>query len=162
GAGDVALVGGRADDRVAAGAEPALAGVGLRAGVAVVAGGTIGLGRVRARARGGSAGAGGVGLIGGGAGDGGAARAHAPLAGVGLGAAIAVAAGRAVGLGRVRAGAASGITGAGDMTLIGGRANDGVAAGEAPLWQVSVCVQASPSSQDAVFGVCTQPVTGSQ
>src|SRR5438034_11243571 len=31
-----------------------------------------------------------------------------------------------------------------------------------PLWQVSVCVQASPSSQDAVFGVCTQPVAGSQ
>src|SRR5438034_4231875 len=33
---------------------------------------------------------------------------------------------------------------------------------QAALWQVSVCVQASPSSQDAVFGVCTQPVVGSQ
>src|SRR5438128_6343968 len=33
---------------------------------------------------------------------------------------------------------------------------------QTPLWQVSVCVQASPSSQDAVFGVCTQPVAGSQ
>src|SRR5438046_9311713 len=38
GAGGVALIGGRANDGVAAGAHPALAGVGLRAGIAVVAG----------------------------------------------------------------------------------------------------------------------------
>src|SRR5207244_11711341 len=43
GAGDVALVGGGADDGVAADARAALAGVGLRAGVAVVAGGAVGL-----------------------------------------------------------------------------------------------------------------------
>src|SRR5438067_1206085 len=77
-------------------------------------------------------GAGGVALIGGGGDDGVGGRAHGALAGVGLGAASAVVAGRAVGLGRVRACAASGITGAGDMTLIGGRANDGVAAGADP------------------------------
>src|SRR5439155_6244759 len=44
GAGCVALVGGRARDGVAAGADPALAGVGLGAGVAVVAGsGVVGV-----------------------------------------------------------------------------------------------------------------------
>src|SRR5438132_294417 len=31
-----------------------------------------------------------------------------------------------------------------------------------PAWQVSVCVQALPSPQGAVFGVLTQPVAGSQ
>src|SRR5205814_772362 len=132
GAGDVALVGGGADDRVGARAGAALAGVGLGAGVAVVAGRAVARGRAGARAGGGVAGAGDVALIGGRADDGVGARARAALAGVGLGAGVAVAAGRAVGVGRVRACAASGITGAGDMTLIGGRANDGVAAGADP------------------------------
>src|SRR5207247_2371112 len=124
----VALVGGRADDGVAAAAEPALAGVGLRAGVTVVARGTIGLGRIRARARGGIAGAGGVALIGGGADDGVGARAHAALAGVGLGAGVGVVAGGAIGLRRVRARARGGMAGFGSVALVGGRADDGVGA----------------------------------
>src|SRR5207249_1696622 len=120
--------GGGADDGVAAGAHAALAGVGLGAGVAVVAGGAVGLGRV---GPGGGAGlravrrgavvrrrsstrdrAGPDGVVGGvvpaaGADDGVAARAHAALAGVGLGAEIAVVAGGAVGLETdVRAGGA--------------------------------------------------------
>src|SRR5207245_9352467 len=46
----VALIRGRADDRVAPRANAALAGVGLRAGVAVVAGGAVGLRRTQALA----------------------------------------------------------------------------------------------------------------
>jgi len=92
GAGDVALVGGRADDGVAAGADPALAGVGLRAGVAVVAGGTITLRGVGAQAGGRVAGAGVVTLIGGRADDGIVGDAYPALAGA-RGARIAVACG---------------------------------------------------------------------
>jgi len=46
--------------------------------------------------------------------------------------------------------------------LVGGGAGDGVAAGADPLLQVSVCVQALPSSQGAVLSVWTQPLVGSQ
>src|SRR5207247_2488734 len=80
GAGGVALVGGGAGDGVAAGAHAALAGVGLRARITVVAGAAVGLRRVRARPRGGITGAGGVALVGGGAGDGVAAGADPALA----------------------------------------------------------------------------------
>src|SRR5207253_1051486 len=128
GPGNVALVGGGADDGVAARADPALAGVGLRAGIAVVAGTAVGLRRVRARPRGRITGAGSVALVGGGAGDGVAARAHPALAGVGLRAGVAVVAGAAVGLRRVRARPRGGITGAGSVALFGGGAGDGVAA----------------------------------
>src|SRR5439155_896249 len=69
GAGDVALIGRGADDRVGAGARPGLAGIGLRAGVAVVARGAVGRGRVGAETRRGSTHAGIVALIGRGAGD---------------------------------------------------------------------------------------------
>src|SRR5438034_3827704 len=48
----VALVGGRAYDRVHADADAPLAGLGLRAGVAVVAGGAVGLRRIGASAGG--------------------------------------------------------------------------------------------------------------
>jgi len=77
----VALVGGGADDGVAAGADPALAGVRLRAEVAVVAGGTITLRGVGAQAGGRVAGAGVVTLIGGRADDGVVADAYPALAG---------------------------------------------------------------------------------
>src|SRR5206468_1283466 len=93
GAGVVALILGGADDGVAARAAAALAGVGLRAGVAVVAGGAVGLRRVRADAARRIAGAGVVALILGGADDGVGAGAGAALAGVGLRAGVAVVAG---------------------------------------------------------------------
>src|SRR2546428_505622 len=100
--GGVALIERGADDRVGARAAPVLAAVGLRAGVAVVAGRAVGLvRRRRAHAGGGVAGAGVVALV---------RRADhrvrpdaAPvLAGVGLRAGVAVVAGRAVGLVRQR------------------------------------------------------------
>src|SRR5207248_2146330 len=103
GAGKVALVGGGADDGVAARADPALAGVGLRAGIPVVAGAAVGLRRVRARARRRVAGAGVVALVRGGADDRVATRADPALAGIGLRAGVAVGAGAAVRLRRVRA-----------------------------------------------------------
>src|SRR5438128_12262808 len=66
----VAAVGRHARYRERPGARPGPAGVALRAGVAVVAGGAVGLRRVGARAGRGVAGAGGVALIGRGADDG--------------------------------------------------------------------------------------------
>src|SRR3989442_704023 len=101
--GGVALIERGADDRVGAHAAPVLAGVGLRAGVAVVAGRAVGLvRRRRAHAGGGVAGAGVVALV---------RRADhrvrpdaAPvLASVGLRAGVAVVARRAVELVRMRA-----------------------------------------------------------
>src|SRR5439155_18915722 len=92
----VGLVVGVVDVGVAAGADPALAGVGLRAGIAVVAGAAVGFPRVRACPRGGRTGAGSVALVGGGANDGVAAGADPALAGVGLGAGVAVVAGSGV------------------------------------------------------------------
>src|SRR5439155_4313587 len=74
----------------------ALAAVGLRAGVAVVARGAVAGVRVGAQAGGGVAGAGDVALVERGADDGVGAGAGAVLAGVGLGAGVAVVAGRAV------------------------------------------------------------------
>src|SRR5205807_6537335 len=99
-----------------------LAGVGLRAAFAAVAGAAIGLGRVRARARGGITRAGVVTLVGGGADDGVAAGAEPALAGVGLRAGVAVVAAGAIGLRRVRASARGRIGSAGGVTLIGGGA----------------------------------------
>src|SRR5438093_1214881 len=126
--GGVALVQRRADDGLRAHAARALTGVGLRAGVAVVAGGGVGPGGVAARPRRGVAGAGGVTLVGGRAHDRIRARAGAGLTGVGLRAGVAVVAGGAVGLGGIAAGARRGIAGAGGVALIGGRAHDGIRA----------------------------------
>src|SRR5206468_4029199 len=81
GAGDVALVGGGADDGVRAGAGATLAGVALRAGVAVVARAAVAGVRVGALAGGGVAGAGVVALVERGADDGVVADAHPALAG---------------------------------------------------------------------------------
>src|SRR5207244_3083264 len=109
----------RADHRACSDAAPVLAGVGLRAGVAVVAGSEERrVGRRRAHAGGGVAGAGVVALV---------RRADhrvradaAPvLAGVGLRAGVAVVAGRAVGLvRRRRAHAGGGVAGAGVVALV--------------------------------------------
>src|SRR5436309_12738505 len=66
----MAVVGRHARYRERPGARPGLAGVALRAGVAVVAGGAVGLRGVGARAGRGVAGAGGVALVGRGADDG--------------------------------------------------------------------------------------------
>ena len=68
----------RADDGVRAGADARLAGVGLRAGVAVVAGGPVGASRVGAGARRGIAGPGDVALVAGAAQTTGLAPVHAP------------------------------------------------------------------------------------
>src|SRR5207245_11590631 len=64
GAGAVTLIGGGADDWIAAGADAAVAGVGLRAGIAVVAGRAVRLGRIRTRAGARIAGPGIVALVG--------------------------------------------------------------------------------------------------
>src|SRR5207247_7588625 len=77
GAGGLTLVGSGAGDGVAARAHAALAGVGLRAPIAVVADAAVGLRRAPARPRAGVPGAGGVTLVVGGAADGVAAAAEA-------------------------------------------------------------------------------------
>src|SRR5256885_1610021 len=97
----MALVTRRADNGIAPGARPALAGVSLRAGIAVVAGRAIGLGRIRARASGRIAGARVMTLVTRRADHGIAPGARPALAGVSLCTGIAVVAGRAVGLGRI-------------------------------------------------------------
>src|SRR5207244_4223777 len=148
GAGVVALVR-RADHRVRPDAAPVLASVGLRAGVAVVAGRAVGLvRRRRAHAGGGVAGAGVVALV---------RRADhrvradaAPvLASVGLRAGVAVVAGRAVGLvRRRRAHAGGGVAGAGVVALVR-RADHRVRADAAPVLasvglRAGVAVAAAP------------------
>src|SRR5437870_5685224 len=110
--GGVALIERGADDGLGAHAGAGPAGVGQRAGVAVVAGGAVGLGGIAAGARCGVAGAGGVALVGGGAGDGVGAYAGAGLAGVGQRAGIAVVARPSVGLGGIAAEARRGAAGA--------------------------------------------------
>src|SRR5438034_7314961 len=115
----VAVVGRHARYRERPGAHSGLAGVALRAGVAVVAGGAVGLRGVGARAGRGVAGAGGVALVSCGAEDGIRAGARPGLTGVGPGAGVAVVAGGAVGLGRVGAEARRGITHTGIVALVG-------------------------------------------
>src|SRR5437773_7363670 len=124
----VALVLGGADDRVDGRTRAALAGVALRAGVAVVARGAVELARVRAQPRGRVAGARGVALIRRRTGDGVAARARAGLAGVGLRAGVAVVAPGVVGLGGVRARARRRVARARVVALIRRRTGDGVRA----------------------------------
>src|SRR5206468_392822 len=112
GARRVTLVGGRAHDRVRARAGTGLAGVGLRAVIAVVAGCAVGLGGIAAGARRGVAGAGRVALVGGRAHDWIRARAGAGLTGVRYTALFRSVTGCAVGLGGVAAGARRGVAGA--------------------------------------------------
>src|SRR5438094_251865 len=128
----VAAVGRHARYRERPGARPGPAGVALRAGVAVVAGGAVGLRRVGARAGRGVAGAGDVALIGRGADDGIRAGARPGLTGVGPGAGAAVVAGGAIGVRGVGARAGRGVAGAGGVALVGRGADDGVRAGARP------------------------------
>src|SRR5207248_2567947 len=120
--GNGAVVALGADSRLRPRAGPALARVGLGAGVDVVARSPVGRVRVRTEAGRRVAGAGDVTLIERGAGDGAPPRAGARLAGVRRGAQAAVVARRPVRLGRVRAVAGRRVAGAGDVALIGGRA----------------------------------------
>src|SRR5207253_2470165 len=113
GAGDVALIRGRADLGVGASAHSALAGVGLRAGVAVAAGRAVGRRGVGAGTGRGVAGARYVALIRGRADLGVGASAHSALAFPTLRAGVPVAAGRAVRLGGVGARARTRVAGAG-------------------------------------------------
>src|SRR3989449_44882 len=122
----VAVVGRHARYRERPGARPGLAGVALRAGVAVVAGGAVGLRGVGARAGRGVAAAGGVALVGRGADDGVHAGARPGLTGVAPGAGAAVVAGGAVGLRGVGARAGRGVAAAGGVALVGRGADDGV------------------------------------
>src|SRR5207249_4478892 len=126
--GVVTLVGHGADDEVAARAHAPLAGVGLRARVAVVAGAAVGLGGVRARAGTRVARPRVVTLVGCGADDGVPAHAHAALAGIRPRAGVAIAAGAAVGLGGVRARAGTRVARPRVVTLVGCGADDGVPA----------------------------------
>src|SRR5439155_257982 len=113
-AGVVTLIEGRTDDGVCPGAGARLAGVALGAGVAVVAGGAVHLGRVGTGAGGRITDARLVALVRGSADDGVRAGAGARLAGVALRAGVAVVAGRTVRRGRVRADAARRVADAGD------------------------------------------------
>jgi len=117
---------GLADHRIASGARSRLAGVGLGAGVPIVAGRAVRLARGGADAARRVAGAGDVALIERGADDGVRADAGAGLTGVGLGASVTVRAGAAVCLGRGGADAARRIADAGVVALIERGADDGV------------------------------------
>src|SRR5205814_2248887 len=132
GPGVVALIAGGAIHRVAARARPRLAGVGLRAGVAVVARRAVGLRRVGGDTGGWGAGSGVVALIAGGASHWVSARARPRLAGVGLRAGVPVVACRAVGLRRVRAGARRRIARPRVVALIAGGASHRVPARAGP------------------------------
>src|SRR5439155_419040 len=123
----VALVLGGADDRVDGRTRAALAGVALRAGVAVVARGAVGLGRVRAQPRARVARARVVALVLRRTGDGIAGRARAALAGVAQRAGVAVVAPGAVGLARVRAQPRARVARARVVALVLRRTGDGSA-----------------------------------
>src|SRR5439155_1428665 len=114
--------------RAAPDAGAGLAGIGLRAGVAVVACGAVGLGGVRAHARRRVARARVVALIRRRTGDGVRARARAALAGVALRAEVAVVTPGAVGLAGVRAQPRRRVAGARVVALIRRRTGDGGAA----------------------------------
>src|SRR5439155_8452295 len=113
---------------VAARAHAPLAGVGLRARVAVVAGAAVGLGGVRARAGRRVARPRVVTLVGRGADDGVPAHAHAALAGIRPRARVPIPAGAAVGLVGGRARASTRVARPRVVTLVGRGAEDRVPA----------------------------------
>src|SRR5207249_2429141 len=119
----VALVLRGAHDRIAAGAGSYLAGVGSRAGVAIVAGTPVGLGGVRAGTGRRAARPRVVTLVACGADDGIPAGTHAALAGVGVRARVAVVARAPVGLGGVRARAGGRVAGPRVVALVLGDAH---------------------------------------
>ncbi len=122
----VALIAGRTDDRVGAGTHSALARVGLRAGVAVVAGRAVRARGIRAEAGCRVARSRVVALVARRADHGVGAGAGSTLAGVGLSAGVPVVAGCSVRTGRVRAEPGRRIARAGIVACIGGAAVDGV------------------------------------
>ena len=153
-----------AGDRVRARARARLAGVGLRARVAVVARGAVRRGGVGARARRRVARARDVALVARGARHGVRARARAGLAGVGLRARVAVVAGRAV---RSRRGSSTRPSPGCTCRRRGtGRTRvqvTGLRPVHAPAWHVSVCVHALPSLHAVPFvaaGFEHAPVAG--
>src|SRR5207249_3665795 len=122
----VALVLGSADDRVRAGANAHLTGVGLRARVPVIAGRAIRLSGVRAGPGGRVARPGVVTLVGCWADDGVPAHAHSSPTRRCSGAGVAIGAGAAVGLGGVRARAGTRVARPRVVTLVGRGADDRV------------------------------------
>src|SRR5204862_340699 len=123
GAGQVALIERRADHGVLPDAGAGLAGIGLGAGVAIVAHRPVGLERVRARAARRGADAGRMALVERRADHGVASRARARLAGVGLGAAVAIVAHRPIGLERLRTGTGRRDADTGRVALVHRRAD---------------------------------------
>src|SRR5262249_12482051 len=125
---DVALIERRAHDRVATDTGSRLTRVGPGARVAVGAGAAIGLGGVRAGPRRRGAGSGHGALIGRRAHDGVGPDTRAGLTRVGARARVAVVARRPVRFDRIRAEPGGRCTCPGQMTLVGGGADDGVRA----------------------------------
>lgn len=128
-AGIVALIRRRADDGVCPGTGSRLTRIRLRAGIAVIAYGAIGFGRIRAHSRGGIARADIVALIRCRADDRICPCTDAGLATIRLRTSTAVVARRAVGLDRIRAHSRCRIAGADIVALIRRRAHDGVCPG---------------------------------
>src|SRR5262249_46869380 len=117
-----------ANDLIGASANPALARVGLRAGVAIVAGGAVRLGGIRAQAGYGIARARVMALIASGADFGIGAGAGPRLARIGLRASVAIVTGSAVRLGGIRALTCHGIARPRIMALIAGRTSNWIGA----------------------------------
>ncbi len=125
----MALIAGRADHRVGTRADPELAGIGLRAQVAVVAGRPVGLCGIGADPCAAVTNTYIVALIAGGAGHRVGARARTGLAGVGLRTQVAVVAARAVRCRRIRADTRAAIANPNIVALVAGGADDGVGTG---------------------------------
>src|SRR5207248_2877388 len=131
-------------------ARAGLASVALRAEVAVVAPGVVGLARVRAQPRARVARARVVALIRRRTGDGGAGRAGAGPAGVALGAEVAVVAPGVVGLARVRAQPRARVARARVVALIRRRTDDRVARARAALAGVALRAEVAVVAPTAV------------
>src|SRR5207249_3893427 len=150
----VTLIQHRVRERVRSGAAPRLAGVGLCARVAVVAGGAVGGVRIRADAGRRVAGPRHVTLVERSADERVRSGAGPRLAGVGLCAGVAVAAGGAVGGVRIRADAGRRVAGPRHVTLIERRADDRVRSGAGPrLAGVGLCAGVAVAAGGAVGGV---------
>src|SRR5437867_3086386 len=128
----MALIARRTDDGVRSGTNPRLAGVRLRASVAVAAGRPVSSIRVRAGASRRVASPCYMALVARTADNRARACADAGHARIGLGAGVAVAAGRAVGSVRVRARARCRIAGPTNVALVARRADEGAGAGADP------------------------------
>lgn len=126
---NMTLVTGRANHGIAADTDAVLAGIGLGAGVAVVAGRAIRGRGIRTCPGGGIAGSRNMALVERGTDDRSASGTGARLAGIANRAKIAIVACRPVRLGRVRAEAGGRVAGPGNMTLVAGHANHRIGTG---------------------------------